>query len=297
MINLIVHNDLDGIAAAAVFYSFHKDKKNTKLFVSNHGTQYEEGVYQIDELTNDLVDKEEKEVIIFDICPSEKTIARINRLGKEYSYKVFDHHVTNKLIAQKFPEIVVVNESICGTQLAAELCGCSENEIIKAVAAWDMWKLDSPYRPLGERLQNLYEFYGKKFISILCKMFLCSECEIEKVIPYVSEIEDILEEKKQAHIHKIIKKVITKTDKDGNNFLFVVDCKFVSEVAKQLRQKNVSEKYLMMMNLDDYKTELRSLEDGFDVSVIAKNNGGGGHKAAAGYPLTMDDICNKLLNR
>ena len=29
--------------------------------------------------------------------------------------------------------------------------------------------------------------------------------------------------------------------------------------------------------------ELRSMQDGFDVSLIAKRFGGGGHKAAAGF--------------
>ena len=33
----------------------------------------------------------------------------------------------------------------------------------------------------------------------------------------------------------------------------------------------------------DYIVSLRSAEDGPDVSVIAKDNGGGGHKHAAGY--------------
>jgi len=73
----------------------------------------------------------------------------------------------------------------------------------------------------------------------------------------------------------------------GGHDVPVVACSydFVSETANQLLQRNPEAPFAacMVRSYDGLTYSLRSMDDRMDVSEIAKANGGGGHRNAAGF--------------
>ena len=151
-------------------------------------------------------------------------------------------------------------------------------EFIGAVDAWDSWKKHSPYRTQGEDLDLLFGYYGMQtFIEQFEKMRRISEKE--------EDIVEILYKIKDDYLNHKLEQAKIMIDEDGNRYWEIHIGESHSGIGNILEIANsIPEiKYLKAINLNDRMVSLYSL--GFDVSEIARKNGGGGHTKASGYTI------------
>ena len=262
---LITHIDLDGAGVAILFKKHYPD---IEVEYHNYDT--------IDEVAQKLLDNKDNYDKIFfaDITPSE-------HIGKQMlddpKFTLIDHHITREyLIGRPF-----YDTEFCATFLTAAYFQPMDNkynDFIRAVDAYDTWKLNSPYRLLGLQLNLLFDYYKMdKFVEEFSDMRDINRNE-EIVIEVLSKIErDYLSEKlNQGKI---------KTDKYNNTYFEIHVTEKGAHIGLLVDDARFPEecKYIKVINFNDMAVGLYSKE--FDVSEIARSRGGGGHANAAGFEL------------
>jgi oligoribonuclease NrnB/cAMP/cGMP phosphodiesterase (DHH superfamily) len=259
---LITHDDLDGAGCAIVFRRAYPD-----IEVQYHDYK------TIDNVAYYLwADQEDYDKIFFaDISPSEEMGLRILSNPK---FVIIDHHKTRTYL-EGSPDFSV---DYSGTLLSYDfLCDSPYPKFIRGVNAWDMWDLQSPFRSLGEDLNQLFEFYGmKKFVEEFKNMRQITDNE--KVII------EVLKKLHSDYLREKLDHGKVRIDLEDNRYLHVYIGEKRSGLGNILELDGIPDvEYLECENLNDGIVSLYSL--GFDVSVIAKSLGGGGHARAAGYTI------------
>jgi len=291
---LITHGDLDGVGCAvlvkALLHQYYWDVS----FVN----------YQnIDDIVLEKIEQLRKNpdssLLITDICPTEEICKIIDQAYKKnLSIKVIDHHKTRSFVC-KYPW-AIFNTEYSGTLLTYAMLlevppdrAFQEQEeavyffrFVRGIDAWDRWKLKDPYRKLGEDLNSLrYAVGNQKALQIWINDVAAHEKE-----PYRTILENIEDDKKKAIAKGIAEAQKTEYQMDGlgNTYKLIFGSEFTSEVASAiLSHSDFSDlHYVAIINIQYDKCELRSKENGTDVSYIAKTMKGGGHPTAAGFPLS-----------
>ena len=258
---LITHDDLDGAGCAIIFRHAFPD-----IEIQHHDYK------TIDEIATLLWEGRSNYDRIFfaDISPSEELgLMMLN----DPKFVIIDHHKTREYLAGS-PNFDV---SRCGTCLSYDFLWSKPFPIfVRGVNAWDIWDLESPFRPLGEDLNLLFGYYGMEvFVDEFKNMRRISANE-KVAIEVLKKIhEDYLREK--ADQCKV------RIDLEGNRYFEVYIGERRSGLGNLLELEDFDVRYLQCINLNDGVVSLYSL--GFDVSEIAKFRGGGGHTRAAGYTL------------
>jgi hypothetical protein len=106
--------------------------------------------------------------------------------------------------------------------------------------------------------------------------------------------------RQQAHelVNKLAETVPVMEDAEGRKFIFAVGIH--PPVAHPVLLKRPEAEYAMVWHPARNSVSLYSLDDGPDVSLIAKEHGGGGHIHAAGFPTQMkayEAIVNALVKK
>ena len=96
------------------------------------------------------------------------------------------------------------------------------------------------------------------------------------------------EERRDAYIKKAMRNICTMKDKNGLTFTAVFAEGYASELGNYIISEDISD-YVILINAQGKKVSLRSRKD-IDIRQIAENNGGGGHKNAAGCPIKNEDF-------
>ena len=81
---------------------------------------------------------------------------------------------------------------------------------------------------------------------------------------------------------------------DGQVY-FVFAEKYQSQIGEECRRRKLDCLYVAVVSMKDGSVSLRSVKPGFDVSAVAKNYGGGGHAAAAGYRLDAAMLLRRFI--
>lgn len=267
MILHITHNDLDGAGCSVLM----------KKFLEPDFTVY----LNYDEIDNFIINNSHKyqKIIITDLSPSLE-VAKF--LAESVDVLFIDHHITSEHLVEYFDSFHDTTKS--GTLLTFEWllennfeCGSYRN-FAEVVNDYDMWhlRLDDSLK-----LNMLFSLFGiERFVERFLKN------------PYVkfdsgeALILDIEEEAKNKYLSNGLKNINLFTDKQGRIFAVIFAEKYNSELGHYI-VNNSEASYVVIINAQKKKISLRSKAE-IDVSEIAVQNGGGGHKNAAGFSTDFD---------
>jgi len=276
------HNDMDGIASAAIVRKAFPDYE-PKYMPCQYGQELELHFPRNYDL-----------LFLVDFSFSEGLMKRLLRL---YGYRFcwIDHHITAK---ESIPHLWDVgaggiegkrclSKSAC--ELTWEFLFPKEEmpEAIKLIGDRDMWEFE-----YGEKTKIMCEYFfvkirypGDEFLASL----LSDDCDLTSAYA----CGEALMLSKTGRVNKAFSlgKDITF---NGCKCLAINTPNDVSDVGQKGYKENGYPIVLMWhMRVDEIKVSLRS--DTIDVEKIAKKYGGGGHKAAAGFKVSYEKL-GRILN-
>ena len=279
MILLVTHKDLDGAACEVVMRLVWGS--DLTVWYSDYRELY--GVCE-----RVIAYAKDYETIIFaDIAPVAEHLDVINAHPLCERFQIYDHHAQNAWAEQRWPNIRGVFDNRCGARILYEsgpqyatlepMETRALGSFLRAVDAWDRWLLDSPDRALGEKLQHAFNFYRKSFVRDIVTSIQGGQV----LRTDIDDVVKVLQEQQQGYVKSACQRSRVDTDIWGNSFCWAVASRFSSEVGSELSKGH---DYGAVVNLERGVVELRST-GGFNVGVLAKQRGGGGHATAAGYPI------------
>lgn len=267
MILHITHNDLDGAGCSVLM----------KKFLEPDFTVY----LNYDEIDNFIINNSHKyhKIIITDLSPSLE-VAKF--LVESVDVLFIDHHITSEHLVEYFDSFHDTTKS--GTLLTFEWlvennfkCG-SYRTFAESVNDYDMWHLR-----IADSLK-LNMLFSLLRIDRFVERFLKNSSV--KFDSREALLLDIEQEAKNKYLSNGLKNINLFTDKQGRIFAVILAEKYNSELGHYILN-NSEASYVVIINAQKKKISLRSKAE-IDVSEIAVQNGGGGHKNAAGFSTDFD---------
>lgn len=261
----ISHNDLDGLGCGVLIKKYLPGPVHTVYL----------GYDDIDPFIEQNFHKYDN-IIITDVSPSYDSV---EMLAGEIDTVIIDHHATSEKL-KDFP-FTIHDISVCATLLTyrwLEKQGyqvAPYEEFAQCVDDVDMWRLK---RDDSLKMAILFNLMGidrmeKRFLETPYKGFT----ETEKL--FIS----LEEERKEAYITKAMRNMTTWKDKRGLTFCAVFAESYASELGNAIIRDATAD-YVVLINAQSKKVSMRSRKE-VDIRAIAENNGGGGHKNAAGFSV------------
>jgi len=292
---VLVHGDLDGRACEIVARRLWP---HARIEEHNYNERLDN---RMEELLGEKNDSWEG-LVMADLHPRDQFFPRLEEEVKKGRYvRIYDHHKTSQPWSEKYAWVHNDNK-LCGAQLLAAYHARHPGEgqsvgnvdtFLETVAAYDLWKLDDPLRPLAEELNHLCMALSR---MVFVQLFLDGDYDHvvwdreNKVLDHISVPASLVVaskiSKEKRYFENCYTRVQTRKDADNNVFLEVYMSQGMSGFAEYVRAAGfpAGAKYLQMTNVETGSVSLRTLDPEFDVSILAKARGGGGHRAAAGYP-------------
>jgi oligoribonuclease NrnB/cAMP/cGMP phosphodiesterase (DHH superfamily) len=274
---LITHNDMDGSCCALVFAEMRLPKPQILICDNPEVEEKAKSVFEAWEQDPALYDR----VIVADVLPPRKFLEPWLKHFKGKLTAV-DHHQGNDYLNEYVGCAHTVN-ACAGLIMANRLRDTSEaarkcREFAHVVDAYDRWQEKSEFFCLAGKLDKLHALLGQK-------AFIRRGPEIE-----FTDSEQFAITCAERQAWEQVAKLITTTpvleDSEGRKFLFAVN--IFPPVAHPVLMAKPEAEYILVWHQTRGAVSLYGREGGLDVSVLAKQHGGGGHKAAAGFPVGQD---------
>lgn len=284
-IKLFTHTDLDGIGCAIL--AKIKFGENVDIEYCN----YDDVNIKVEEFLLGSSKHFYEYIYITDISVNEDVVTIIETEVKD-KIKLLDHHKTalwlNKYDWAKVTEIdEELNEKTSGTYMFyKELFNMDGKtkilaNVIRKYDTWT-WKEKNDLEP--KKLNDLMYIYGRDlFINSMIEY--CSSPNID-LITYEDEFLLSLKQKEIDNYLENKNKSMIKTSLFGMTVGIIFAERFHSEIGNRLCEMNSDIDLVVIINID-YSISYRTIKD-IDLSVIAKQFGGGGHPKASGSPLPED---------
>lgn len=309
----ITHLDLDGAGCAIVLN-----------WAMGPGEVHYAGYESLNKLIEELLPKATKDnpLWVTDLCPRKDSPVwlAILKAAEEGRFFLVDHHET-ALFVKTIPgsdKWARISSGVCcatmglwvqfariteytttprlalPTQMTSVLGSPRydvEVDFVRAVDAYDMWRLSSVHRARGEVLNRLVNFMGlEKFVADFTEFPGKDETEWSRTAA-------VLKENEMRFVSEAVAKYgrAELLFKDANKRPFLVIPLLGShpcpQVGKAVLDAVPEAKYSVVVWGDQSMCSLYSRDDDetMDVSVLAREIGGGGHKHAAGGKTGMDD--------
>lgn len=286
MIKLFTHTDLDGWGC----YHMLRDKVGSVEYV---------GYGNINEEVNKFLDIGEihlfTNIYITDISVNEATARRLDFVHKHTSMnvKLIDHHHTALWLNKYDWADVRVYDGVGIKTSATTLVnthsmfndfrvgdGRLEGEMAYIIDQYDTWKWVVTGCEMANNMNKLFYDNKDEFDSIM------------KSIGSVGELHDLLNPELNNRLREINKyeelaiKNATMKSKvvsiDGTLVAITHADDYSSTIGNNILKLTDDVGYVVILNVEDNSCSFRSTEDRIDVSEIAKDFGGGGHKCASG---------------
>ena len=300
------HNDLDGVGVGIVSKVFFGEENVHDVACDNH---------EVNAKVKDFIESGEyifySMVIVGDISFNEEVAETINSHSNLSSkFLLVDHHKTAEWL-NKYPfahvDVTRNGELASGTSSLMQILherGFSvlpeynENAVkafVEKVRRYDTWEWHNVYDDQQANMLNqLYFLDGasrfefsmlKKLSSDNLHRFyegvwreLFSKGEIERL-----SIEEV-------NMRKYIDSRIAQAKVSSTEefeFAYVFAERYTSQLGNKLCDV-LGVDFAMVIDIQRGKVSLRSIGDKFDVSVLAKRYGGGGHKNSSGYSFNFN---------
>lgn len=304
---LFTHNDLDGVSCGIIARLFFP---SIKIYYCDY-TEIDDKILSMVRFMTSKT-----KIVISDISYKKENDSNITKYLKYHDVYIADHHMTSLWLRDKFDKTRIEGDGDkCGAVLLMELL--SQYELPKAkinkerldyfldnVNKWDTWTWVS-----GMNKTNLYANEPLWFNNAM--YVLGNEKFHNKVIDYITGKSDVLfdeDDNIQIEGYNLnqdieIRNAITfrryglyhsEHYKRDLKFMYIdLNNSFqslTSLLASEVKENDVD--FIMLRNKEKDTGSLRYPKQGVDLSIIASELGGGGHKAAAGFNYT--DNVNKL---
>jgi oligoribonuclease NrnB/cAMP/cGMP phosphodiesterase (DHH superfamily) len=295
---LCIHSDLDGISNEILAQFFNLDFDKTISY------DYE----FFDDPNKVQIFFETDNIVFSDISPTQEIYDKL--ILSEKSIRIFDHHESSVWIKNKPGCIHDNNRS--GTKIFFEEYVLSRfvrykpivREFVEMVSVYDLWKIDSPLRPMSEDLQRVFVKYGNwglddnlarhdRFISAMTKKFQRQD----KFSWNPTELMYIREARasEDKAYHEAMSMLQIRKDNMSRRFGVYSAWGKISMVChRMLSIDKMDVSYIVCIQTFHGKLgqiSLRSREGEFNLLELA---GVGGHKASAGASLPPEEI-NRFL--
>lgn len=239
-------------------------------------------------------DVRDKAVYFVDFCPPRKDLVDMCALADTVT--VLDHHKSAQAdmdlsLPWAPPNLnLVFDMTKSGARLAWEFAnpGTEAPALIKYVEDSDLWKFQYHQTKAVRAALSMKPRTIETYAAVAAT--LVSPMAAREFLDFGQAVLDV----RQFDTTKTIERLARRRDNEGRVYLFGNVIDNISEVGNQALLANPDVQYTMTY-FDTIKADhviraysLRSTGD-FDVSVIAKASGGGGHKNAAGFTETRHD--------
>jgi len=221
-------------------------------------------------------------VVFLDICPKRSLLEAL--ACKTKAIAVIDHHITSQEECDDLP-YTYFDTTRSGAGLAWDLlCGTSRPFLIDLVEDRDLWKHEIP----DSKLYNLW-------ISTLSKDFdswTRAEWELQNNPQAIKRIAQSYAQYEEHLIADVLNNSTIHYITLGNISLPAITSSMLkSDIGDKLCLLTKSACAIYHQSTKGWQFSLRSADKYEDVSIIAKQYGGGGHRNAAGFKLeTIDSI-------
>lgn len=224
-----------------------------------------------------------KNVAILDFSYSNSTTKEM--IQKAESLIVIDHH-KSALIELQDIENCIFDMSQSGAMLSWKYFHPRKSppKFIKYIEDRDLWKWELPYSKEFSAAFSMIPFEFSELSKLEDESFFRDTCKKGSYILAYTEIA----------VKKLAEKAALRLWR-GKNVYIVNSSHWISEVGAKLSPKcDFVAVWYFSHSRQEYCVSLRSFYDNVDVSEIAKEFGGGGHKKAAGFSLGknthIDDV-------
>lgn len=281
------HNkDMDGYFSGAVVKHKYPD-------VELRGWDYKDPVPSYEEMMDF------DEVILIDITFPLEILLQLSSESKDPKFTIIDHHISYKRQVDTYLEVggqlpfeYIFDDKLSACELGMKHYFGYIPPIIELVGKYDTWRANGTPEWETTVLPMKYFLYGRVGKPEDVK----EDWLTNKIFPSVIEIMTNTGKAIMSYERKMdeskTRNYAFETEAYGLRALCMNTNFFSSETM--ITEFDPSKHDLMIgfsFNGSNWGVSLRSVEDGTDVSVIARERGGGGHRGAAGFEAkTFEDI-------
>lgn len=270
---LITHNDLDGVACAVLGRAAYGEKCKIRICA------YEE----FPSAVREAIAASPAKILLTDCSPPEDLAEEMDRCGKAF---LVDHHVTSLPLKERYGW-ANVDTSRSAAWLLFDLLDGWERfpayaEFVRLVNDRDLWlRRDLRSDDLACLLRALgQERFFERFTTNPSVEF--------------TEVERSLIEAEKRRVERACReaRVCRFVDREGRRVGAVFAGEYASEIGSAVLEREPDLDYVAVFRLSgpDPGVSLRSRKGGVNVAEVARILGGGGHQAAAGFPLTPEEV-------
>lgn len=274
MIGVYHNRDLDGFTSGAIIKLKYPD---AKMVGYDYGQPFEQ------EVTGEPI-------IMADVSLPMKTMVKIAQLSN-WQLTWIDHHIS---AINDYKDFVGDGESFCNAVLENGIAACEgawkylfpEKQMplsVKLLGEYDTWRNADKQRWENEILP--FQF-GMRLYCNSVDTFPVEVFENEELVKQIIH-EGLTVLKYQSQVNELqCKKASFETEFNGLRAICLNGGGFNSDVFRSVYDESKHD-IMMPFQFDGKKwtISLYTTKDEVDCSVIAKSNGGGGHKKAAGFQV------------
>ena len=297
MIKLFTHTDLDGVGCEILGKLVFKE--NIDIERCGYGNIDS----KVEEFLTDI-NKYDK-VFITDISVNKKVADKLNNISDKVV--LLDHHKT-ALWLNEYPYalVQVEDESIgklCGTYLFYEYLKKNHEEFnnthalelfVDYVRMYDTWEWKDKYgNIIPKRLNDLmymdgvYEFIDKMIYKLGNNYPIFDDEDILKL--------DIEQKNIDSYVAQKDKTLIVNDNLFPGYIVGITFAdKYISELGNKLCELHPGLDFVVLIDMSSLIVSYRTTKNDIDLSVIAKEYGGGGHPKASGSKLNISVLDNML---
>lgn len=283
MIGIYHSRDLDGFTSGAIIKRKYPE---AKIVGYDYGEPFEQEVNG-------------ESIIMADVSFPMKTMFNVSQLSRQFTW--IDHHIS---AIKDYKEFVGNGEGFCNAVLENGIAACEgtwkhlfpDVEMplaVRLLGEYDTWRNQDKDRWENEILP--FQFGMRQH---------CNSAETFPIEVFENEqlVRDIISQgviilKYQAQVNQMqCKKASFETEFNGLRAICLNGSSFNSDVFKSVYDEDKHD-IMMPFQFDGTKwvISLYTTKDDVDCSVIAKANGGGGHKKAAGFQVEdISEVFSKI---
>jgi oligoribonuclease NrnB/cAMP/cGMP phosphodiesterase (DHH superfamily) len=281
-VTVITHNDLDGIGCASLITS-QMDAQVTFLDYTKLDEQLPSLLLEFNAQPGFL--------FITDLSLKEDMKALLDPfVGK---IKVIDHHGTSSWIADE--PYGLHDTKMSATRLTHQYLDSighdvsDFNELVAIIDDYDMWGRGNGPTEMGKQWARVASVFGP--VRMWQRFTAQPTAEMSPIESSVSVLDT---ERELDYIDKVLNSDNLFIDNiQGHDYVAVFADHYLNGVCSALLLKYPECEFVMVTDLVSNSAHLRG-RGNLDLGHFAKSVGGGGHRKAAGFPLT-EDALRKLL--
>jgi len=283
---MVSHSDGDGIGSVVLGKARFGASFN--WYCCEYGNVNERVNEIIDYIEDNDLNPGEVTFFITDISVDQATAERLHVYAtQDMGIHLYDHHPSAAWLNSYVWAEVVHDGSHCGTSLffAREIVPYSAaitkkyEDYVNYVKDYDLWIHKFPGSVRVNRLLGLL-----KRDTMIKRFSVNPSVELTCMEEIIVDLDEKNEEKYYAKLSKAVR---IQYDYEGRKYGLVLCDQYISTIGNRLVNEFRLD-YVALLDIHGSKVSLRSNKT--DVSEIAQQFGGGGHKLASGFRYSYDDM-------